>query len=537
MEIVTAAQMRELDQTTIKQYHLPGSVLMENAGLRVVEWIWLLLGGWTAGQRVLVFVGKGNNGGDGLVVARHLLNAGVEVKVFCLGRLADFKGEARSNLLAYQQMEGRLYWVQEERDIQRVQVAMLYADLVVDALYGTGLRGAVTGLGAKLIETINATRRPVVAIDIPSGLDSDNGMVCGPCIQAGSTVTFCRPKWGLLGYPGSRYTGKLVVADISIPEALVRQQTLTSHLLTYQWARQVFPRRSADAHKGAFGHVLVLGGSTGMAGAVALAARAALRSGAGLVTMGLPRSLVAQVSGTAEAMTMPLPEAGEGILGQEALNIVQAALPQYSALVLGPGLGRQPATIAMVRELLPRVTVPLVIDADALNALAGQADLLAQLPASLVITPHPGEMARLLGVTVNTIQQNRLKVATEAAQRWRSVIVLKGAGTVVADPQGRVGLNLTGNPGMATGGAGDVLAGVIAALLAQGLDPWVAASLGVLVHGAAGDRAAGRQGQLGLSAGDIVEGLPQCWQQLERNQDQVQRLPGLWPVAVWPEEA
>lgn len=515
MKLVTAAEMGNLDRMTVEQYHLPSLILMENAGLAVVNAIRQELGLDLAGKRILIFAGKGNNGGDGLVVARHLINAGAEVKIFLLARPEDLRGDAGVNYQVLRAMQATFYPVLEEKDVQRADVALLYADLVVDAIYGTGFQGAALGVPARVIELINQTNKPAIAVDLPSGLEADSGQVNGPCVRATRTVTFALPKLGLVLEPGAQYVGEVEVADISIPQPLIAGQPLTRDLVTRQWCAGHLPRRSPVAHKGDYGHVLAVGGSPGMAGAAVMAATAALRAGAGLVTLGVPAPLHQAVQvRTLEVMSQPLPANDAGFLTREAVDAI-LAFQQASVLALGPGLSQHADSFALVRELLPRLNCPAVIDADALNALSGHTEILPALKQPVILTPHPGEMSRLVGLPVARVQEERVTIAQAAAKQWQAVVVLKGAKTVVATPKGYLYVNPTGNPGMATGGSGDVLTGIIAALLAQKLAPEEAAACGVYLHGLAGDLASRDLGMASVTATSLIEYLPRAFKEVE----------------------
>ncbi|NPV26098.1 MAG: NAD(P)H-hydrate dehydratase [Firmicutes bacterium] len=515
MKVANSAEMRQLDQLASSQYRIPSLVLMENAGLRVVEVVNQLLG-FVAGKKVVVLAGKGNNGGDGFVVARHLINHGADIKVFLLAQPEEISGDARINLDILGQMGARLYPVLSDKDLNVVKIALVYADLVVDAMYGTGFKGAVTAQQAKLIRLVNQSGKPIVAVDIPSGIEADTGKVHGECIRATRTVTFCLPKIGLLIEPGASYVGELTVADISIPQQLVNAQKIHRYLITRDWCASQLPRRSVEGHKGSYGHVLIIGGAEGMTGAITLASEAALRAGAGLVTAAIPASLnpILEVKLT-EVMTKPLPETPLKTISLEALPVIEEFLPRASVVAIGPGMSRHPDLFPLIRTLLPKLQVPLIIDADGLNALADDPTVLKDSPVPIVLTPHPGEMARLLKTTVDKVQDNRLAVVEQAAQDWQATVVLKGAKTLVASPRGECFINLTGNPGMATGGTGDVLTGIIAGLIAQGINPTSAAALGVYLHGAAGDLAAQTRGQRGLVAGDLITELPAVLKQFE----------------------
>lgn len=513
MLLVTSEQMREIDRRAMDEYGIPGLLLMENAGRRVAEEAARRLGG-AAGRRVVVYAGKGNNGGDGLVAARHLANAGARVLVI-LAAGDQMPPDAARNLDIARRMG--LDIIPPGPDVGPI---LALSDLVIDALLGIGVKGEVKGPLAEAIEMINAARRLVLAVDVPSGLDADTGKIAGCCVRAGVTVTLALPKRGLYLYPGAAYVGELVVADISIPAALCRSVAGAVELLDSRRIRVCLPPRPADAHKGTFGHVLVVAGSRGYTGAAALCCRGALRAGAGLVTLGIPESLnpVMEVKLT-EPMTLPLPETPSGSLAAAAAPVIRRFARPGMVLALGPGLSRQPETAELIAELVDKIDLPVVLDADALNALGTNPAALRRRKAGTVITPHPGEMGRLLGRNAASVQEDRPGTAREAARQSGAVVVLKGAPTVIAGPDGTLYLNPTGNAGLASGGTGDVLTGIIAGLLAQGASPLDAALAGVYVHGLAGDRAAREAGQRGMSAGDVVDALRRTFRDIENEPD------------------
>ncbi len=530
MRVITAAEMREMDRRATEEYGVPGLILMENAGLRVFDCVCRVLGG-VDGRMVVVLAGRGNNGGDGLVVARHLLQHGARVKVLFDGDPAGVTGDAGTNLEIWKRLGQRLYLLQDRNAIQLLHLALMQADLVVDALFGTGFRGEVRDRARKAIEAVNESGKPVVAVDIPSGVEADTGAVHGPAVQATHTVTLGLPKFGLVLEPGASRTGELHVADISLPRPLLDGDG-GRYLLTPTLVRDWLPRREAEAHKGRFGHILVVAGSRGMAGAAVLAARAAALSGAGLVTLAVPHSVQEVAAGfQPEIMTLGLPETGAGTLSRAAREQIEEFLPRASVLALGPGLSTHPETVELVRELLPGVRVPCVLDADGLNAFGVEERETDQIPVGppagethppggfrekpdLVLTPHPGEMARLLGLkSAAEVQADRLGVTERTAAGWRCTVVLKGARTLVAEP-GKTYINPTGNPGMATGGTGDVLTGMVAGFLAQGLEPGPAAAAAAFLHGRAGDLAAAERGQASLLAGHLLEYLPGAFREL-----------------------
>jgi NAD(P)H-hydrate epimerase len=507
LPVLTAAEMRDADRRTIEEIGLPGAVLMENAGAAVAR---VVEERFPAARRPFILCGKGNNGGDGFVIARRLLAR--RPLTVLLGARADVRGDALLHLGVLERSGGT---VQEAPDAAAWASALGQAagsEVIVDALLGTGLRQEPSGLAARAIADLLAWSRergvPVVAVDVPSGLPSDTGEVGWPTLEAAVTVTFAAHKYGHVLPPACDRVGEVSVAEIGIPAATLRPRLW---LLEAADARAAYPPRAASAHKGVFGHVLVIGGSVGKTGAAVLAAGAALVSGAGLVTVATAEpALPVVASARAELMTEPLPVSASGGLDREAVARALALAKERDAVVLGPGLGQQASTQEFVREFVRRCAAPLVIDADGLNALAGgKGPERLRRNAPTVVTPHPGEMARLSGSTTQEVQRRRLEAARALAMEAGVVVVLKGQRTIVAGPDGRAAVNPTGNPGMATGGTGDVLAGMVGALLARGTEAWTAAGAAVYLHGAAGDLARDRRGEESLVAGDLLDALPE----------------------------
>jgi NAD(P)H-hydrate epimerase len=508
--VLTADEMRRADRRTIDEIGLPGPVLMENAGAAVTRAIDERFAG---ARRVAVLCGRGNNGGDGFVVARRL---GGRATTVLLGAGGDVSGEARVHLRACERSGVLVAEVGDAAAWERAVAALAGADLVVDAVLGTGLRAAPTGLAAAAIEWMRQRHGagvPVLAVDLPSGVPSDGGAFDWPAVRADLTVTFAALKRGHVLPPAAGHAGEVVVADIGISRASVEASSPSLFLLEDADAAAAFPARPRGAHKGDFGHVLVVAGSVGKAGAAVLAAGGALRGGAGLVTVATPEPCLPVVAAArAEAMTAALPATAGGALDGSALEPLLALARERDAVVLGPGLGQEPATRALVQAFVRACPVPLVIDADGLNALApsgpdGGALGALQRSAPTVLTPHPGEMARLLGRKTREVQAARPEAARALARETGSVVVLKGERTVVADPVGHAAVSAAGNPGMATGGTGDVLAGLVGALLARH-GALLAATAGAVVHGRAGDIAARDRGEDGMTAGDVIEALP-----------------------------
>jgi NAD(P)H-hydrate epimerase len=495
--VVDAATMRTLDAHTISDLGVPGELLMESAGRAVAEAV-LALRPSTAS--VLVVCGGGNNGGDGLVAARHLHGLGVPVSV---ALLATPRGDAAANL-----ERARSAGVPVARERFRVPPDAL----VVDAVFGTGLSRPVSGPAAAALERLRGAR--VVAVDLPSGIDSDTGQILGQAVQAEVTVTLAQPKLGLTQEPGRSLAGRIVVARIGVADRAPGQGPC-AELWTRRAAGRHLPERSVAGHKGSFGHVLVVAGSLGKTGAAALAAQGAGRSGAGLVSLACPAGLnpILEEKCT-EAMTIPVPDTEEQDFAAGSEELLLALARERDVLALGPGIGRSDDVRALVLGLVERVARPLVVDADGLFAFGQEPGALKGRPAATIVTPHPGEAARLLGVSSEEINRDRPGSARRLAERSGSVVVLKGAGTVVAAPDGRMRINPTGGPALGSGGSGDVLTGVVAGFLGQGLDAFDAAALGAFVHGHAADRIAARTGPAGLLAGDLLQELPEAMQEL-----------------------
>lgn len=507
MKLFTAAAMREADRRTSAEFGISGAVLMESAGRAVAE---ALLNRYA--QRfpgpVVLFCGKGNNGGDGYVVARQLRNRGWQVVIVVLAEEQSLSGDARVNLEILKRLDSEIYFTPELATLEPLLAKLASPSLLVDGLLGTGLTVPVSGLYGRAIEWINAQSAPVIAIDLPSGLDADRGQVLGCAISAELTVALAAAKLGQVLHPGVALCGELVVAEIGIPTLLLEELACGS-LLDREEVRPWLPHRPPAGHKGSFGHLLVVAGSLGKTGAATLTANAALRSGTGLVTVAAPQSAQATLAiKLTEAMTAPLDEL-DGELALTAAPQLAALWQGKTLLALGPGLGRGAPVGALVRSVVRDCPLPLVIDADGLFALAGKLELLAARPVgTTILTPHPGEMAQLLGLSIAQVEADRVGVARQFAETYGVVLVLKGARTVIAAPDGGLYINPTGHAGLATAGTGDVLTGIIAGLLAQGIAPLAAACAGVWLHGQAANRLLDRFGDAGLLATDLLAEIP-----------------------------
>ncbi|MES0349561.1 MAG: NAD(P)H-hydrate dehydratase [Desulfobacteria bacterium] len=509
MYLVTARQMKEMDRLTIESFGIPGIVLMENAGRGAVDTLFRHYPN-IRHMKVGIAAGRGNNGGDGFVIARYLAGIGVPVDVYLLSERGRVRGDAAANLKLLDQIEIPVHEIPDIAALESNKGRMRQCDLWVDAMLGTGLTSEVRGLFKEMIGFLNTLQKPILAVDIPSGLDSDTGKPRGSCIDATVTVTFGLPKIGHVVLPGTEFVGKLEVIDIGIPTVVVDAIGPKHYLLTREMTKPWFQSRAAESHKGTTGHLLLIGGSPGKTGAAVMASRAAMRVGAGLVTLGIPESLnIAMESQLTEVMTAPLPENADQTLGLSAYGRIMSLLEHKNGLAIGPGLGTAKPTQNLVRRLIKTSPVPVIIDADGLNALAGSLAFLKNLKVPVVMTPHPGEMARLVGKTPSQVQQERIRQARSFAETHNVHLVLKGAGTVVAHPDGTILINPTGNPGMASGGMGDVLTGMISGLIVQGLSVNEAVSAGVYLHGCAADFLARSKGPVGYLASDVIEILPE----------------------------
>jgi len=509
MQLTTAKQMQEIDRRTIQDVGIPGRVLMESAGRGCVSALYRLAAGKPLTQ-VVVVAGRGSNGGDGFVVARYLAERGIEAPVFVVGGVGGISGEALENLLLLEALGVAVAELTEPCDLAALESSLAQSGMVVDALFGTGLQRDVKGLYADVVKAINAFGKLVLAVDIPSGVCADTGRVLGCAVGADATVTFCRPKPGHFLYPGRMHAGDLSIVDIGIPEREVDHAEPTTRLISSRTIAQSVSRLRPDFHKGSRGHLALVAGSRGKSGAAILASQAAVCGGAGLVTTAIPLCINTPFeSRCLEAMSVPLPHDTEGSFhvgcGEALLELLQGK----DAVAVGPGLTTSKGALAALTAIIDFSVVPMVLDADALNLLAEKPELIREIKGEAVITPHPKELSRLTGLSVAEIQADRIQAATSFATKSGLHVVLKGAGTVVAHPDGTSGINPTGNALLATGGTGDVLTGLIGAFLAQGYPCKEAAKIGVYLHGEAANRLMDEGLETGMAASRLVDLLPE----------------------------
>lgn len=498
MKACFSSQMREIDKAAAETGKIPGIVLMENAAIACVKHLERLD---LHNKRTAVFCGKGNNGGDGLAIARHLINMGVDTDIYLVcGR--NFSGDALTNYEILLQMDVQMYDISYQDDLQ---YQIMSYDIVIDSIFGTGIRGDISGIAAEVIAQINEYSKFVFSVDIPSGVNGDDGSVCNTAVKADMTVTFGAYKIGMLSFPGADLCGKIFVENISIPKYIMEH--ININVTDKELAESIMPKRKANSHKGDYGKLLIVGGSKGMTGAPAMAAEAALKCGCGLISVGIPESLnsIMEVKLT-EQMTCPLKETDGVINTDSVLQIIEKA-ESCDALIFGPGIGRTPEITDILREILKKSQIPVIIDADGLYALSRDMDMLSDCSCNLIFTPHEMEFSRLTGYSLEEIQKNRIDISKKFAAEFGVTLVLKGPRTIITAPDETQYINITGNDGMATGGSGDVLAGMIGAFLARGCSETDAAVLGVYCHGLAGDKAAEIFGKDSLTPTDIISAI------------------------------
>ena len=509
MYLVSAKEMQTMDTATIETFGLPGRVLMENAGRGATKIFLEKIYHHHPGARVAVIAGRGNNGGDGFVIARYLAQKQIPVRVYLLSKKERVGGDAASNLALLGPMGISVKEIADIGTFNSFKSELCHQNIWIDAILGTGLSSDVKGLYKEVIDFINTSKRPIFSVDIPSGLNSDTGQPCGTCIKATVTTTFAFAKIGHLLYPGADYTGNLFIVEIGIPPHIVRNTNVKQHLLDQHKIKGELVQRNAEVHKGNTGHLLVIAGSTGKTGAAIMTTMSAIRSGAGLVTLTAAKSLNPILeTQVLEAMTFPLAEVSPGKLGMSALDPILDLCRDKNCIALGPGIGTYTETKELVLNLIKEAPIPLVIDADGLNIVSEDIHILKATKVPMVLTPHPGEMSRLTQKSIASIQKNRIALARSFAETYGTNLVLKGARTIVAHPNGHVYVNPTGNPGMASGGMGDVLTGIIAGLITQGYEPGVSARIGTYLHGTAADSLVHEGYPIGFLASQVMKQIP-----------------------------
>ena len=519
MKILAPERMAKYDDYSIRTWGIPSMVLMENAGrssYRLIKERYLQDGG-----RVVVFCGRGNNGGDGFVIARYALRDGSKTEVYLLCSRGDVKGDAALNMRLYESLGGRTIEIGD--DAARFESAVMHAQVIVDAIFGTGLSKPLSDRDRAVVDTINRSGTPVVAVDIPSGIDGKTGRIMGGAVEASFTVTFGYPKPGHFLYPGAHHTGHLAVVDISLPVSAEGVLGYDGELIDGSLLRSFLRPRMPWDHKGTFGHAAVIAGSPGKTGAAFLSATGALRVGAGLVTLIVPGALNPILEAkTTEVMTLPVEDGGTGLIGPLAVDEILRFISDKDVVIIGPGLSQDEGTKHAVREIIARGEGPFVVDADGINAFHGALHLLRETGKEAVFTPHPGEIARLLGITPAEVNADRVRAGGMFVDETGLCLVLKGAGSLVFGPDGRLFFNPTGNVALAKGGSGDILTGFVGGFLAQGYTPLESALLGTYLHGYTADRWIDHGGShWDLAAGDLLTGLGHAFRELESGKESV----------------
>ncbi len=497
--------MREIDRAATEKGAVPSIILMENAAIACVNELKKDFD--IEKKSVAVFCGKGNNGGDGLAIARHLYNSGVDVSIFLVNG-SEFQGDAAINFDIVKNMNIHIDAI---TDTEGLDYIIRSFDIVIDAILGTGITGTVRGMAYDVIKAINENAKYILSVDVPSGINSDSGEICGVCVNADKTVTFAGYKIGMLMYPAADFVGETVVDGISIPQHIIDDENLQINVTDAEFVRSLIKPRSSNSHKGDYGKLLIIAGSEGMSGAAYMSAQAALASGAGLITLACCRSVnTALEAKTSEVMTLPLDDK-DGHISRTAISKLSAQLDRADAVLIGPGLGRSSDVAEVVRYVLKNSRVPVIVDADAINAVSEDTAILSECACDLIFTPHAAEMARLTKLDISYIQSNRIEVSREFAEENGAVLLLKGSHTVVTAPSLTQYINITGNAGMATGGSGDVLAGIVSALTARGIECTAATAAAAYIHGTAGDIAAEKYGMESMNATNILDCLPEAF--------------------------
>lgn len=501
--------MRAVDKAASEIGGIPSIVLMENAAIACVNELKKDFGELT-GKRIAVFCGKGNNGGDGFAIARHLHNMDAEVSVYLVcGN--EFKGDAKINFDIIKKMNVNIDVVS---DTENLKYIIRSNDIIIDAIYGTGIHGTVGGISYDVINEINENSKYTMAVDVPSGINSDSGEICGICIRADKTVTFAAYKVGMLMFPAADYTGKVTVADISIPDYILEGQSISINVTDEEFVRANFPVRENNSQKGDYGKVLVIAGSVGMTGAAYLSSQSAVTAGSGLVTLAIPAGLNgAMEAKTTEVMTLPVEDIN-GHISSDAAEKILERTDMADAVLIGPGLGRSSDAARVLKSVLSHSKVPVIIDADGINAASRDMDILSDCTCPVIFTPHAVEMSRLTGLDRDYIEENRLVASKEFAEEYGVTVILKGHHTIVTASDGEQYINITGNPGLATGGSGDVLAGITASLAARGINETAAAAMAVYIHGKAGDIAKDKYGMESVTASLVMESIPDALRQI-----------------------
>ncbi|MGM0378123.1 MAG: NAD(P)H-hydrate dehydratase [Bacillota bacterium] len=512
MKVLTNQQMKTIEKIAMDDYKIPSIVMMENAAYSVLNEILDVI---SNKQEVLIFCGTGNNGGDGFALSRLLTSHNIENKVIILGDIDNIKKNALLNLNILKANNTTIKNVKSDLDLKKIVSLIKSDDLIVDAIFGTGLNRPVKGIYKKTIQCILNLKNYIISIDIPSGINGNNGHIEGVAVEADRTVTMFLPKFGNVLFPGAQYNGKLIIGDIGIFKEIISDLDLKNNLIKLEMIKKFLPKREQNSHKGTYGKAFIIAGSIGLTGAAILTCKAALKSGIGLLKLYIPESVDTVISSNiAEVITKPLKEARDGIISLSSIDEIIKDSKNADVIAIGPGCTNTNELKEIVKRFINKYEKTLVLDADGLNALSKEVSLLNNRVGQTILTPHLGEMSRLIDKSVEYIEKNKISVAKEFSQKYNVILVLKGARTIISRPNGNIYINLNGNSGMATAGTGDVLTGIITSFVAQGIESWKACILGVFIHGYTGDYMVEKKGKYGLVAGDLVDGVGKVLKEL-----------------------
>jgi NAD(P)H-hydrate epimerase len=512
MKVISSDEMRTLNEMASEEYNIPSIVLMENAARSILDEIMKIRDSFS---RVIVLCGVGSNGGDGFALGRQLYNNGINIEMIVVGDPKKIKGDALINLEILKKLYIKIDNINDIGGINKLKNIVTKNDLLIDAILGIGIVGEIKDILKLVIETVNDLENTVISIDIPTGVDADTGYVKSVAINADKTISLMIPKFGNVLYPGAKYNGKLVIGDIGITPMIAEKLHLKTNIIEKKEVKKYLPKRIQNSYKGTFGRASIIAGSLGFTGAAILTCNAALRSGIGLIELFVPESIDAVISSNIiEVITIPLKEIRKGVIGINSISSIIKGIESFDVIAIGPGCGITNELFEIIKRIILETEKPIIIDADGLNVLSKDIEILKNKKSDIILTPHIGEMSRLTGLSVDEINDNKIEIVKNFAKEYGVILVLKSARTIVGFPNGEIYINLNGNSGMATAGAGDVLTGIITALVAQGIKSEEAAILGVFIHGYAGDVMAKKIGEYGLVAGDIVDGISRIFKEL-----------------------
>jgi len=513
MKILTQQEMRDLEKIAIDDYQMTSRLLMENAGRSIFDFLRNLNESFS---KVIILSGLGNNGGDGFVLARQLYNKDIPFELFIIGDAEKIKGDALLNLNILKKLDININTIEDKYKIRSLEQIIDKNDLIIDGILGIGIEGPVRELASEVIEVINSLNNIVVSIDLPSGVNSDTATIENIAVKADSTITLGLPKFGNILFPGANFNGNLVIGDVGISAKIADTIASQNFIVTRKLIKDYIPKRIADSHKGTYGKASIIAGSRGLSGAAILTCLAALNSGVGVIELFIPESIDLIISTkVVEIITKPLKESQNGIMDLSSISGIVKGIEESNVVAIGPGCGNSNELFELIKRIIKNASCPVVIDADGLNALSKNIEILKESKTKIVLTPHLGEMSRLIGQSIEEIKKDKINIVKKFSQDYNVILVLKGARTIIGLPNGEIYINVNGNSGMSTAGSGDILTGIITSLIAQGVEAEKAALLGVFIHGYSGDIVAEEKGEYGMLAEDIVKSIGQVFKELK----------------------